>query len=78
MSWSELQRLVEEAETDGEIRRGLRRCRSRHEFLMACQRLGYRIQSWDLLRARALERMEHGKLTPAGPAAGLESRPAGD
>ena len=33
MSWSELQRLVEEAEADGLIRRGLRHCRSRQELL---------------------------------------------
>jgi hypothetical protein len=28
MSWSELERLVQEAEADGVIRRGLRPCRS--------------------------------------------------
>ena len=66
MSWSELQRLVEEAEADGELRRGLRRCRSRHELLLACRQLGYRIQAIDLHSARLLERMEAGVFTPAG------------
>jgi hypothetical protein len=65
MSWSELQRLVEEAETDGSLRRGLRRCRSQRELLMACRRLGYRIQALDLRHARALERQERELITPA-------------
>ncbi len=66
MSWSELQRLVEEAEADGVIRRGLRRCRSQHELLMAGRRLGYDIQARDLRNARVLERMESGVFSPGG------------
>ncbi|MFN5465114.1 MAG: nitrogen fixation protein [Cyanobacteriota bacterium] len=58
MSWSELERLVEDAETDGVIRRGLRHCRSRRELLMASRRLGYGIQLNDLRRAWQLDRME--------------------
>jgi hypothetical protein len=76
MSWSELQRLVEEAEADGTIRRALRRCRSPKELLMACRRLGYGIQAQDLRRARALERTETTAFTPAGRGMGTESRRA--
>jgi len=55
MSWSELERLVDDAETDPLIRRGLRRCRSRRELVMASRRLGYGIQLKDLLNAWRLE-----------------------
>ncbi len=65
MSWSELQRLVEEAETDGALRRGLRRCRSQRELLLACRRLGYGIQTLDLRHARDLEHQEGHWFTPA-------------
>ena len=56
MSWSELQRLVEEAEADGVIRLGLRHCRSGQELVLACRRLGYAIEAADLRQARAQER----------------------
>ena len=58
MSWSELERLVEEAEGDGVIRRGLRHCRSRRELLLAAQRLGYDIGSADLHQAWELHHQE--------------------
>ncbi|MFN9645134.1 MAG: Nif11-like leader peptide family natural product precursor [Cyanobacteriota bacterium] len=74
MSWSELQRLVEEAEVDGALRRGLRRCRSPRELLMACRRLGYGIQALDLLHARALEGSESGRFTPEGRGGGRLAR----
>ncbi len=51
MSWSELERLVEEAETDEVIRRGLRHCRSSPELLLAARRLGYGVTRVDLKRA---------------------------
>ena len=51
MSWSELERLVQEAENDGVIRRALRHCRSRTELVLAARRLGYRITRVDLQRA---------------------------
>jgi hypothetical protein len=51
MSWSELERLVEDAEADGALARALRHCRSRKELLLAAQRLGYRINGLDLQRA---------------------------
>ena len=51
MSWSELERLVDEAELDTDIGRALRHCRSRDELVLAARRLGYRITRMDLLRA---------------------------
>jgi hypothetical protein len=55
MSWSELERLVEDAETDAVMRRALRHCRSRRELLLAAQRLGYAITNADLLQAWTLQ-----------------------
>lgn len=54
MSWSELERLVDEAEADAVLRRGLRHCRSRRELLLACRHLGYGITRTDLSQAWAL------------------------
>jgi hypothetical protein len=51
MSWSELERLVEEAEGDASLRRALGHCRSQQELVLAARRLGYRITRVDLLRA---------------------------
>ncbi|MEI8250214.1 MAG: Nif11-like leader peptide family natural product precursor [Synechococcus sp. ELA057] len=55
MSWTELERLVEEAEADPALRRALSCCRSLPEFLLACSRLGYRIERGDLSLARSLD-----------------------
>jgi hypothetical protein len=55
MSWSELERLVEDAETDAVMRRALRHCRSRRELLLAAGRLGYAITKADLQQAWMLE-----------------------
>jgi hypothetical protein len=51
MSWSELERLVEEAEGEASLRRSLRHCRSQQELVLAARRLGYRITRVDLQRA---------------------------
>ncbi len=51
MSWSELERLVEDAEADAPVQRALRHCRSQQELVLAARRLGYRITRIDLLRA---------------------------
>lgn len=48
MSWQELERLVVDVETDAVIRRAMKCCRSRHEFVLAARRLGYRITRIDL------------------------------
>jgi len=58
MSWSELERLVDDAERDPSIRRGLRRCRSRRELVMASRRLGYGILLQDLWNAWRLEQKD--------------------
>jgi len=55
MSWGELERLVDDAETDAVLRRVLRRCRSRRELVLAARHLGYGIQPSDLRRAWELE-----------------------
>ncbi|MCP9797246.1 Nif11-like leader peptide family natural product precursor [Cyanobium sp. Lug-B] len=57
MSWSELERLVDEAETDEVIRRGLRHCRSCPELILAARRLGYHVTRVDLQRAWQLHRL---------------------
>jgi hypothetical protein len=60
MGLSELERLVDEAERDGVIRRSLRRCRSRAELVLAARRLGYGIQSVDLRTAWLLQHRQIG------------------
>ncbi|TCD55540.1 nitrogen fixation protein [Synechococcus sp. BS56D] len=50
MSWSELERFVEELEADATLRRALKHCRSRKELILAARRLGYRITRMDLQR----------------------------
>jgi hypothetical protein len=66
MSWSELERLVEEAEADDGLRRGLRHCRSRRELLLACRRLGYGISSRDLRQAWELEQQASAQAVGQG------------
>ena len=51
MSWSELERLVSDAEADAAMQRALKHCRSRKELILAARRLGYRITRIDLQRA---------------------------
>ena len=58
MSWSELERLVEEAEAQPSLRRSLKDCRSTPELILAARRLGYRITRMDLQRAWQEERQE--------------------
>ena len=65
MSWSELERFVEELEADAALRRALKHCRSRKELILAGRRLGYRITGMDLQRAwqeeqREIERQAQG------------------
>lgn len=58
MSWSELERLVQEAEADTSLARALRHCPSRKELILAARRLGYRITRMDLQRAWQQEQRE--------------------
>ena len=62
MSWSELERLVEDAESQRELQRSLRHCRSRKELILAARRLGYRITRIDLQRAWQEEQREQEQL----------------
>jgi len=59
MSWSELERLVQEGEADAALRRALKHCRSTQELVLAARRLGYRITRIDLQRAWEEERQEY-------------------
>jgi hypothetical protein len=59
MSWSELERLVDEAEAQPSLRRSLKGCRSTPELILAARRLGYRITRIDLQRAWGEERQEY-------------------
>lgn len=61
MSRSELERLVEDAETDAVIRRAIKRSRSRHELVLAARRLGYGISRGDLRDAMAEHRSENSR-----------------
>lgn len=66
MSWSELERLVEDAESQRDLQRSLRHCRSRKELILAARRLGYRITRMDLQRAWLEEQAEAGSEQQAG------------
>ena len=59
MSWSELERLVDQAEAQPSLRRSLKDCRSTPELILAARRLGYRITRIDLQRAWEEERQEY-------------------
>ena len=58
MSWQELERLVDDVETDDVSRRAMKCCRARHEFVLAARRLGYRITRIDLQMALEEHRLE--------------------
>jgi hypothetical protein len=64
MSWSELERLVDDGETDAVLGRALRHCRSRRELLLAARRLGYAITGADLHQARMLEQPPQPQTRP--------------
>ena len=59
MSWSELERLVDQAEANPSLRRSLKGCRSTPELILAARRLGYRITRIDLQLAWEEERREY-------------------
>ncbi len=61
MSWSELERFVDDVEADNGLQRALQHCRSRKELIRAARRLGYRITRMDLQRAWQEEQLEHGQ-----------------
>jgi hypothetical protein len=51
MSWSDLERLVADAETSQELQQTLSHCRSRQELLRTARQLGYRLTRADLQNA---------------------------
>ena len=58
MSWQEFERLVDDAESDRELRWVLRHCRSAEDLILAARKLGYRVTRVDLQRAIEAERQE--------------------
>lgn len=58
MSWSELERLVQEAEANERLRRQLRRCHSSEDLVTLARLLGFRISAADLRRARVKHHVE--------------------
>jgi hypothetical protein len=48
MSWSELERLVTDAEISQDLKQTLSQCRSRQELLQTARQLGYRLTRADL------------------------------
>jgi hypothetical protein len=51
MSWQEFEQLVDDAESDRELRWVLRHCRSAEDLILAARKLGYRVTRVDLQRA---------------------------
>ncbi|MCP9793380.1 Nif11-like leader peptide family natural product precursor [Vulcanococcus limneticus Candia 3F8] len=67
MSWSELERLVADAEVERDLRSVLHHCRSRRELILLARRMGYRISRLDLQRAQAEHQLaEHVGSARAG------------
>ena len=51
MSWSDLERLVADAESSPALQQVLRQCHSRQELLRTARQLGYRLTRSDLQNA---------------------------
>ena len=73
MSWSELERLVETAESDPAMARALGHCRSAAELVLAARRLGFGVSGADLRDARSLA--QGLAPAPARPLAGPQLFP---
>ena len=69
MSWQEFERLVDDAESDRELRWVLRHCRSAEDLILAARKLGYRVTRVDLQRAIEEERQEQRGDRPVATAA---------
>jgi len=72
MSWSDLERLVVDAETSHVLKQTLSQCLSRNELLQTARRLGYRVTKGDLRHAwlQHLQDAEAQELSQLEPAAG--------
>ena len=51
MSWSELERLVKDADVDGDLRWTMDQCQSQDELIAVATSLGYQICSMDVVQA---------------------------
>lgn len=51
MSWSELERLVNDADGDHDLCRIMDSCKSQDELIAVATTLGYQINHWDVLQA---------------------------
>lgn len=65
MSWSELERLVLDAEQEEGVRHGLRDCTSAPALVLAARRMGYRVTRVDLQRAWQQHRRDRCAGDPA-------------
>lgn len=73
MSWSDLERLVADAETSHALQQTLSYSRSRQELLHTARQLGYRVTNGDLLNAW----LEHQNAPAVNGAEGADLRAAG-
>ncbi len=64
MSWSELERLVNDAEAHDDLRNTLSRCRSREELLRSVRHLGYRVTRNDLQNAWQAHQQDQAAADP--------------
>ena len=75
MSWSDLERLVVDAEANSQLQGVLRRCSSRTDLLQTARRMGYRVTHNDLRHAwlqhlQDVEHVEAQELSQLEPATG--------
>ena len=82
MSWSDLERLVVDAEANAQLQGVLRRCSSRNELLQTARRLGYRVTKGDLRQAwlqhlQAAEAQERSQPQPASGQIRSQQQPIG-
>ena len=73
MSWSDLERLVADAESSPALQQVLRQCHSRQELLRTARQLGYRLTRSDLQYAW----LEHHNAPAVDGAGGAELWAAG-
>ena len=73
MSWSDLERLVADAETSHELQQALRQSRSRQQLLHTARRLRYRVTRADLQNAW----LEHHNAPAVNGAGGADRWAAG-
>ena len=73
MSWSDLERLVADAEASPALQQVLGQCHSRQELLHIARQLGYRVTKSDLLNAW----LEHHNAPAVNGAGGADRWAAG-